>query len=243
VLEQLINIYPKSSLKSYLYDGSLLANKILNVTDIELSLNDVKQIVINNFGHNPLLIYGFHQGNIASPDIRRFAYTGDNVWKTLSENADLFINSNRGTYSRGSSVFNVSYLYEQNKAFFNNADNDLKSHLSKYLVNTYNEKLLVAKKVVPNITNWAYSDLYGSTRVYGGSVSTNSAALMGAFIAGDDNSYVNGGGFDSQIISIAPPQRLSAKHRGDLMEILRSREIRKGTVKVEDLESTVGSEK
>ena len=35
----------------------------MRVTDIDL--NDIKAIVINNFGYDPLLIYGFHQGNIA----------------------------------------------------------------------------------------------------------------------------------------------------------------------------------
>jgi hypothetical protein len=241
LLKQLINIYPKRSLESEIDDSDLFSKKILNVNNVNLSLDDIKQIVIYNFGHDPLLIYGFHQGNIAGPDIRKFAYTGSNVWDTLEENADFFINSNRGTYSRSSSVFNVSYLYEQNKAFFEKTDNALKTHLSEYLIKSYNEKLLAVKEVNANITDWAFADLFGSTRVFGGSVATNSAALMGSLVSSGTSqfpSYIDSVSFDSQGNEISPFQRLSAAHQSNLIEILRVREAREGSVTVIDMDNT-----
>jgi hypothetical protein len=250
LLEELIEIYPQRSLESEIDDGEFFAKKILTVAGEKLSLSDIKQIVIHNFGYDPLLIYGFHQGNIAGPDIRKFAYTGRNVWNTLDQNADFFINSNRGTYSKNSSTFKVSYLYEQNKAFFEKSDNDLRTHLSKYLARSYNDKLLAAKNITPNITNWAFADLFGSTRVYGGSASTSAAALMGAFVAtqrefaptGASGGFTDSGSFDSQLNDISPFQRLSALHHSDLVEILKVREVRQGSVTVTDMEETENSD-
>lgn len=250
LLEELINIYPKRSLESEIDDDEFFAKKILTVSGEKLSLSDIKQIVVSNFGHDPLLIYGFHQGNIASPDIRKFAYTGRNVWDTLDKNANLFINSNRGTFSRNSSTFKVSYLYEQNKEFFEKSDNSLRTHLSKYLDRPYNEKLLAAKDIDADITNWAFADLFGSTRVYGGSVSTSSAALMGAFVAserehtpdGASGGFTDAGSFDSQLNDVSPFQRLSALHHSDLIEILKVREVRQGSVTVTDMEEAEKSD-
>lgn len=247
LLEQLIGLYPTRSLESDIEDSDLFTKQRLTIAGSKLSLNDIKEIVIHNFGHDPLLIYGFHEGNIASPDIRKFAYTGKNVWRTLEENADFFINSNRGTYSKSASTFRTSYLYEKNKAFFPEED-DLKNHLSKFLLRSYNDKLLAASKIRTDITDWAFADLYGSKRRFGGSASTSSAALMGAFVSSpreggvspegaQTNGYVDSGSFDSQVNDVSPFQRLSALHKSDLIEKLKTREIRQGTVTVQDLES------
>jgi len=215
----------------------------LTIAGEKLSLDDIKQIVIYNYGHEPLLIYGFHQGNIASPDIRSFAYTGDNVWSTLTKNANLFINSNRGTFSHSQSRFRVSYLYEKNKDFFKAPNTDLKSHLSKYLLKSHKEKMLSAKEITADITDWGFADLYGSTRSFGGSVASNSAALIDAFVSLDPGvGFTNTGAFNGQIGKMSPMQRLSPKNQSHLLEILKVREIRKGSVTVQDLEGIQGQD-
>lgn len=239
LLEQLIHLYPKRSLKPDLEESDLFSKKRLSVDGEQLSLDDIKQIVIYNAGHDPLLIYGFHQGNIAGPDIRKFAYTGSNVWETLTENAKFFINSNRGTYSKSATKFRVSYIYEKNKVFFEDFDNDLKSHLSKYLLRSYKEKLHSATQVSANIVDWSYADLYGSTRSFGGGSATNSAALLDAFTStpGSGNSFMPSGDFNGQISDMSPLNRFSPKHRSHLLEVLKIREIREGHVTVQDLEN------
>jgi len=232
LLEQLIDIYPKRSLKSDLEDSDLFSKKILTIADVALSLDDIKEIVVYKFGHDPLLIYGFHQGNIASPDIRSFAYTGENVWKTLDQNANLFINSNRGTFKKSASRFRISYIYEKNKAFFEEPKNDLTSHLAKYLLKSHKEDLLAAQEVTADITDWSFADLYGSHRIYGGGLATNPAALMDSIKGG-----IGGAGAGTFNISGgSESQRLSPKHQSHLRQILKVREVRKGSVTVQDLE-------
>jgi hypothetical protein len=240
LIEQLVHIYPKKNLQSLIDEEGLLDKKHLIVANENISLNDIKQIVIHNFGHDPLLIYGFHQGNIASPDIRTKAYTGKKVWKNLKRNANVFINSNRGTYSDNSTTFRVSYLYQQNKMFFEDFDKDLKEHLAKYLIRSYKDKLLAARKINTDIINWKIADLYGTERTYGGSIASSPAALIDAFVSAGDPlqaSFANSGAMNGDITRFSPIQgRLSTPQIEKLQAMMKVQELRKGTVTIRDEE-------
>lgn len=245
LLEQLILIYPQKNLQPLTEKGELFDQKHLVVANEKISLNDIKQIVIHNFGYDPLLIYGFHQGYIASPDIRREPYTGKRVWKILERNADLFINSNRGTFSDGSTTFKVSKLYEQNKMFFKDFDADLRDHLKKHLTRLYKSKLLAAEEIETETTNWQIADLYGTERKYGGSIANSSAALLDAFVAkkgGDqyDVSFSNSGHMNSNISKFAPVHgRLSNAQLDKIRAMMKVQELRKGTVTINDDEEKI----
>ena len=245
LLEQLILIYPQKNLQPLTEKGELFDQKHLVVANEKISLNDIKQIVIHNFGYEPLLIYGFHQGYIASPDIRREPYTGKRVWKILERNADLFINSNRGTFSDGSTTFKVSKLYEQNKMFFKDFDADLRDHLKKHLTRLYKSKLLAAEEIETETTNWQIADLYGTERKYGGSIANSSAALLDAFVAkkgGDqyDVSFSNSGHMNSNISKFAPVHgRLSNAQLDKIRAMMKVQELRKGTVTINDDEEKI----
>jgi hypothetical protein len=249
LLEQLILIYPQKNLKPLTEKGKLFDQKHLVVANEKISLNDIKEIVIHNFGYDPLLIYGFHQGYIASPDIRREPYTGKRVWKILEGNADLFINSNRGTFSDGSTTFKVSKLYEQNKMFFKDFDADLRDHLKKHLTRLYKSKLFAAKEFETDTTNWQIADLYGTERKYGGSIANSSAALLDAFVAKEgadefDVSFSNSGHMNSNITHYAPLQgRLSATQIERMQALMKVQELRKGTVTISDEEEIESQEK
>jgi len=245
VLEQLVDLYPKRSLKSDI-EGDLMTEKFLNISGEKLSLDDIKQIVIYNFGYDPLLIYGFHQGNIAGPDIRGFAYTGKDVWQTLEKNADWFINSNRGTFSHSQSRFRVSYLYEQYEDFFKAPNGDLKSHLEKFLLRSHKEKMLAAKEITIDIEDWGFADVHGGGRNFGGSIASNSAALIDAFVplssGVNEVSMTNAGVRNGQAAGMSPMARFSAENQSHLMEILKVREVRSGSVTVKDLDENQSDE-
>jgi hypothetical protein len=237
LIEQLVQIYPQKNIQSLIEEKGLLDKKHLIVASEKLSLNDIKQIVIHNFGYDPLLIYGFHQGNIASPDITTKAYTGDKVWRKLEQSANVFINSNRGTYSDNSPTFRVSYLYQQNKMFFKDFDADLKDHLAKYLLRSYKDKLLAAHEINTDIINWKIADLYGTERTYGGSIASSPAALIDAFTARDSASFANNGFMNGNITDFSPIQgRLSFEQLDKMQAMMKVQELRKGTVTIRDEE-------
>ena len=128
LLNEVVDIFPKRNLKKFLVGKkSILSKQLLNVAGVPLSLNDIQFTILkNNYDNNPLVMYGLYQGNIGGPNIRRSAYTGRDVWRALENNAIEFINSNRGTYSSGdkSDVFDVSSLYDRNRSYFPDFNED-----------------------------------------------------------------------------------------------------------------------
>lgn len=180
VLNEVIKVYPKRSLKKIASGRkSIFDKKILNVANIPLSLDDIQFTILrHNYDNNPLVIYGLHQGFIGSPNIRRSAYTGSNVWRALKNNASEFINSNRGTYSKNDSTFRVSSLYDRSRVYFPNFKHDLSEHLLTYIQGSERSELQRASTIKPDINDWTVVDLGGTNRDLGGAFADNNAALL-----------------------------------------------------------------
>jgi hypothetical protein len=182
MINEVVNVYPKSSLKKVVAGKKAVQKKkLLNVAGVPLSLDDIQYEILGpNYDNNPLIMYGLYQGIIGGPNIRKSAYTGANVWRNLANNAEEFVNSNRGTYPDNGSTFKVSSLYERNEVYFPNFDTDLKEHLLAYLEPPEKYELESASKLDPDIDDWSVTDLFGSHTRIGGSFADSSAALLDA---------------------------------------------------------------
>lgn len=182
VLDQLVRIYPERNLKREINGGdSIFTRKILNVAGVPLSLNDIQHTILRwNYDDNPLIIYGLYQGNIGGPNIREYAYRGKSVYRDLADNAEDFINSNRGTAAGWGEKFRVSSFYKRNQGYFPNWDTDLKAHLMRYIEGTQREQLEKAGRLVADIDDWTITDVHGTDQRLAGSFSRNQAAMLGA---------------------------------------------------------------
>jgi len=180
LINQVIKVYPERKLKKLLEGKhSILKQKLLNVSGIPLSLDDIQYtILMQNYERNPLVMYGLYQGIIGGPNIRKSAYTAENVQRNLVSNAIEFINSNRGTYSKNEKVFRASSLYDRNRVYFPNFQQDLKKHLLIFLEGPEKAELKASTTIKPDISDWTVTDLYGSYPELGGSLADNSAALL-----------------------------------------------------------------
>ena len=182
LLNEVVDIFPKRKLqKTLVGKKSILSKQLLNVSGVPLSLNDIQFTILkNNYDNNPLVIYGLYQGIIGGPNIRKSAYTGRDVWRALKNNAIEFINSNRGSFgSRDKpSNFEVSSLYDRNRAYFPNFNTDLSAHLLEYMEGYERTMLTKADTLKPGINDWTITSLSGNYREFGGSVANNSAALL-----------------------------------------------------------------
>jgi len=181
LINEIVRRYPKVSLEKILTGtDSLLDEKLVNIGSLKLSLNDIQYEVLNkNYSKDPLIIYGLYQGYIGSPNINKKAFSGKNVYKLLKNNATDFVNSNRGTRLDWLNNLEVSSYYARNADYFPNFSNDLKLHLLQFADKTTQEKINKSDEIEPIINNWAIADLFGSKRVFGGGVATNSAASIG----------------------------------------------------------------
>jgi hypothetical protein len=184
LINEVTKVYPKRKLNKLLTGKkSVLKKKTLTVAGVPLSLDDIQHVILkNNYENNPLVMYGLYQGVIGGPNIRKTAYTGANVQRNLADNAAEFINSNRGTYARDEKIFRASSLYDRNRGYFPNFQEDLKKHLLVFLKGSERRKLEYAKTIKPDIDAWTVTDLYGSYPQIGGSFAQNSAALLNATI-------------------------------------------------------------
>ncbi|MGS2720208.1 DUF547 domain-containing protein [Paraglaciecola aestuariivivens] len=199
VLDELLKIYPEKYLEDFMED--LVEEKLLEVEGVKLSLNDIQyKILLPKYERDPLIIYGLYQGYIGSPSLRNRAYTGENVYNNLKDNAYEFINSNRGTYAGNKGVFRTSSFYSRNKAFFPNFNQDLREHLELFLMDSMRYKLENAKKIRTNISNWEIADVYGTMRREGSSAAVNNAALMDAGSSSDNSlpDFLQGSGVFTQ---------------------------------------------
>jgi len=247
IIDEIVKVYPERKLKDFLTDSdSILNDKILTVSGVKLSLNDIhNNILMPKYNYDPLIIYGLFQGIIGGPNIRKSAYTGDNVYRNLKDNANEFVNSNRGTYGSKKNTVRTSTLYKRNAAYFPNFKADLKAHLLKYVEGYTRYQLEDSNKIKANISDWKIVDLYGSTRKFGGGVGTNQAALIDSV-----SNPIKGGAKDGigvADISLASSyygekgtklSRFSPVQLQVLRQLNEARAINDGQVTVIDLDSS-----
>ncbi|MEG3758914.1 DUF547 domain-containing protein [Pseudoalteromonas carrageenovora] len=181
LINEIVKRYPIVSLEKILTGpDSLLDKKLVNIGSLQLSLSDIQYGILDkNYSKEPLIIYGLYQGYIGSPNINKKAFSSKNVYKLLKNNATDFVNSNRGTKIDSLNSLEVSSYYARNADYFPNFSNDLKLHLLQFADETTHEIINKSDKIEPIINNWAIADLFGSKRVFGGAMSTNSAASIG----------------------------------------------------------------
>lgn len=237
VLDELLKVYPTKDIRQLLMgDDGLLERKILKVAGVKLSLNDIdREILQTRFVDEPLYIYGLYQGHIGSPNIRKHAYTGDNVKRALQHNAVDFVNSNRGTYPVADR-FHISVFYQQYAALFPDFNADLKVHLSRYLDPQEQDVLATAPALLADIENWQVTDVYGSNRQFGGGAASNAAALLDGFSPSNNGEISNTAMLESLTTDkVVPVSIYSPEQIKQLKELNLRRLQQSGTVTVTDL--------
>jgi len=248
LLSEIVKVYPQRSLKKLLTGkDSILAQKLLTVAGIPLSLNDIQYTILKqNYANDPLIMYGLYQGIIGGPNIRKSAYTGVNVSRLLEQNAVEFVNSNRGTYAESDDVFRVSSLYGRNAAYFGDFDAEVTDHLLKYIEGDERARLLANPRIKPNIEDWTVTDVYGTYRDIGASSSTSSAALLDAvqnvFGGGEGGNVATSGNLSaaaSQVQAKSPVLDRFSPEMLDYLHEIKAKQaetnLSKGTVTVEEL--------
>ncbi len=110
-------------------DETLHDAKILTVMGRALSLRDIREKIVYEHWNDPIVIYGFHHGNLGGPNIALNAYDRDNLETVLKFNAGDFANSLRG-YRDGK----LSSIYKETAPFlFPQGDDSIRMHLKGFL--------------------------------------------------------------------------------------------------------------
>ena len=251
LLNEVVAVYPKRDLEDLLTgEDSILTKKLVTVSGIPLSLNDIQFTILKeNYDNNPLIIYGLYQGIIGGPNIRPFAFSGNTVYRALTNNAVEFVNSNRGVNRDGSrnEVHKVSSLYDRNRVFFPDFNADLYSHLMKYLEGNVRKELKYEKTLSTVINDWTVTDLFGTFPMVRTSAATNPAAFLGALqstipgdpaLGGGVSGASIGGGSSAYLSKITGLRQISPqayKHLIKLSKKWYTNNKKKGLVTMEEL--------
>ena len=99
-------------------------------------------------------------------------------------------------------MFRASSLYDRNREYFEDFQADLKKHLLVYLQGPERSQLQASSTIKPDINDWTVTDLYGSYPQLGGSMASNSAALLDA--TGTSTKAETGGGAPNPASISAP---------------------------------------
>lgn len=246
VLDELVKIYPESKIKKEVVGRkSIFEPKILNVAGVPLSLNDIQYTILAaNYDNDPLIMYGLYQGYIGGPNIRKRAYNAENVYRFLQDNAERFINSNRGTYAEYDK-FEVSSLYERNEQYFPNFDADLKQHLMRFIEGPERGALQAANTLKPSIDDWTITDVGTSYRQIGGSFATSQAAMLDSVVTAQPDGSggtvsTNFSSASSSMIALSPELSAFDPEQLDYLSTIKEREeaanlLREGRVTIEEL--------
>jgi len=259
LVTQVAEIFPETNLKKFypeIWDA-----KVLTVSGMPLSLNDIHHKILIPKYRDPRIMYGLFQGVIGGPNLRDEAFEGYRVWRQLEANANEFINSNRGAFVR-ERILRTSYFYEVNAALFPNFDRDLRSHILDYARPNFADQILDGSTVVgTGQSNWYIADLFGGNRAKG-PANTNTGALLLAFRtgggvgsqgsavqvasgpgdpvgAGDPGGYAGGTKQGSWTASLEEKNQYGKRFPIHVLEYLRKIEMRKrqtreGEVSVEE---------
>ncbi|MGJ8569598.1 MAG: DUF547 domain-containing protein [Hoeflea sp.] len=101
-LEVVAEAFPVTSIKKINLGGSFLFGsgpwkaKLLTVSGIELSLDDVEHEIVRAIFNDPMSHYGLNCASYSCPNLAASAYTGANVDVLLRHNAVAYINHPRG---------------------------------------------------------------------------------------------------------------------------------------------------
>ena len=165
MVEQIAKNWPFRQPRLLEIDGVPLDEaKLTTIRGVPMSTKDIREKIVYPNWRDPRVIYGFWRGEIGSPSLSRDAFTGLNVDLQLSQKAEYFINSLRGTEKRGDTL-HVSTLFDEVRPFyFSDFDKDVRAHIENFATDEVLEFVDETSKVEASLREYDIADLAGGYR-------------------------------------------------------------------------------
>lgn len=162
VLAMMAEEYPVTNLEPF-FDrgrkGAFIVSEAFQLGQHTVTLADVQDHILANW-QDPLVIYGFYMGAIGTPNVRKDAFKGDQVYDQLRENAYNFVNSVRGTQIWKTGNLRVASYYRRMAHVFPNFEDDVLRHIQEYARPKFARRLVGVATVDARIDDWNIADLY-----------------------------------------------------------------------------------
>ncbi|BDX00380.1 DUF547 domain-containing protein [Maricaulis maris] len=166
IIEQTMLNYPVrwiNRMEAYGTDENVFDAKILEVEGQRLSLNDIRHGIVYANWDDPRVMYGFFNGSVGSPELRRSAYTGAGIWQQLDATAREFVNALRGV-EVSQRELRVSEAYDEARVLFPDFETDLRAHLLRFANEETAEQLRDDRPVAATVSDWQVADMINGSR-------------------------------------------------------------------------------
>ena len=154
--------YPVASIRDIDISPGLFASgpwgkKLVRIEGRTLSLDDIEHRILRPIWHDGLTHYGVNCASMSCPDLSTQAYTGDNVYTLLRENARDYVNSPAGVrFDDGELV--VSSIYDWYGQDFGGNDRAIISHLRRFAAPARSTRLDMRDTIDDYAYDWALND-------------------------------------------------------------------------------------
>ena len=174
VIDEIAKRYPLRNVDRIRLEdgGSLHEGHVTTIQGVPLSLNDIRLNIVARYWDDPVVLYGFFSGGVSSPSLQARAFTGTNVMRLLTRNAEEYVNALRGVENTAPPL-RVSEMYFEAQDMFPTWPDDLITHLDRFADEDVAELLDDANRVVSIQYDWDIADLTNGAGPCGGGIRRN----------------------------------------------------------------------
>lgn len=125
--------------------------KLIEINDVELSLNDIEHRILRPIWKDPRIHYAVNCASIGCPNLRTTVYTAETSETMLNENSVSYINHERGVNVRRGKV-ELSSIFDWYVEDFGTNDGEVLDHIRKYA----SDELLINLESMTKINDYDY---------------------------------------------------------------------------------------
>ncbi len=164
-IDVVLDAYPVKSIKNISLGGGLLAAvtggpwkaKVLKVSGVELSLDDIEHGLLRPVFKDPRVHYSVNCASVGCPNLGREAFTGAKLEAQLEAAATAYINSPRGVLVDANGV-TASSIYDWFVADFGGDAQGVLVHLKRYAQGVLKAKLESITDIDDYGYDWSLND-------------------------------------------------------------------------------------
>lgn len=164
-IDVVLDKYPVKSIKDISLGGGLKTlvtggpwqAKIMKVSGIDLTLDDVENTILRPIYRDNRVHYTVNCASVGCPNLAAEAYTGAKLEAMLEAGAKAFINSPRGVLVEAGKI-QASSIYEWFQADFGGSEAAVLDHLRKYASPALTEQLTKIGRIARYDYDWKLAD-------------------------------------------------------------------------------------
>lgn len=134
-------------------------DKLLEVNNKELSLNDIEHRILRPIYNDARIHYAVNCASFGCPNLASQAFTLENTEQLLEQSAKDYVNHSRGVeFKNGDKKLRLSSIYDWYQVDFGNNEQELIEHLKHYAAPELLEKLNAFSGSISYDYDWALND-------------------------------------------------------------------------------------